>query len=69
MTATEIQQQIHDTVNALPEHQLKAVWAFVNALVENELPEDFLMQMNSAAYHQWLSEENDIYDEVFKDEL
>lgn len=69
MTATEMQQQIQQTIATLPEHKLKGVLEFVNYLVEHDLPEDFQMQMSSTAYQDWLSEENNIYDEVFRNEL
>ena len=69
MTTMEMQQQIQRTIAMFPEHKLKGVLEFVNYLAEYDLPEGFQMQMSSIAYHEWLSEENDIYDEVFKDEL
>jgi len=34
-----------------------------------ETTELFLLQKNSNAYLEWVSPENDIYDEVFKDEV
>ena len=33
------------------------------------LDEQLRMQMNSYAYKDWMSPENDIYDEVFKNEV
>ncbi|MBM3239026.1 hypothetical protein FJZ31_22260 [Candidatus Poribacteria bacterium] len=69
MTTIEMQQQIQRAIATFPEHKLKGVLEFVNYLAEHNLPEDFQMQMSSTAYQEWLSEENDIYDEVFKDEL
>ena len=68
MTTTEMQQQIQQTIATFPEHKLKSILEFVNYFAENDLPDDFQMQMGSTAYREWLSEENDIYDEVFKDE-
>jgi hypothetical protein len=35
---------------------------------EIDKEELFKMQVHSKAYQDWLSAENDIYDEVFKDE-
>jgi len=51
--------------------RLGGIWKDVNFTDEDikELREDLLiLQMNSKAYSDWISPENDIYDEVFKDE-
>ena len=47
---------------------LKMSLECVKFLAENDLPENFQMQMSSTAYREWLNEDNDIYDEVFRDE-
>ena len=36
--------------------------------VVEAVDENFLIQMSSQGYAEWLSEKNDIYDELFKDE-
>lgn len=69
MTTIEMQKQIQRTIATFPDHKLKGVLEFVKYLAEYDLSEDFQMQMSSTAYQEWLSEENDIYDKVFKDEL
>ncbi len=69
MTTSDMRQQIQNTIATLPGPQLKAILAFLKRLANKELPENFQMQAESVAYCEWLSEDNDIYDEVFKDEL
>jgi hypothetical protein len=36
---------------------------------DDALNPNFFIQMNSKGYSEWLGEENDIYDELFKDEV
>ena len=69
MTTSDMRQQIQNTIATLPGPQLKAILAFLKRLTSKELPENFQMQAESVAYREWLNEDNDIYDEVFKDEL
>ena len=69
MTTSDMRQQIQNTIATLPGPQLKAILAFLKRLTSKELPENFQMQAESVAYRKWLNEDNDIYDEVFKDEL
>ena len=42
----------------------------ISEVTIREKPEEFLrIQMHSRAYQEWLSSENDIYDELFQDEI
>jgi len=69
MTANEMRQEIQKTIARFPEPQLKAILGFIRFLDGNDFDENFQLQMRSTAYREWLSEENDVYEEVFKDEL
>ena len=54
----------------LSENRLKEVIDFASYLRSKEETEElFGMQISSKAYINWLSSENDIYDEVFRDEI
>ena len=67
MSALETKQKLEEIISVLPESTLKAVIDFARYLRDKEEAEDLLgMQMSSKAYLDWLSQENDIYDEVFK---
>jgi hypothetical protein len=70
MRALEAKQQLDEIINLLPESKLKSVIDFASYLKDKEETEELLrMQMSSQSYLDWVSSENDIYDEVFKDEL
>lgn len=70
MSISDIRQQLEEILETLPENKLEAVLDFASYIKEAEQIEDFLkMQMGSSAYEDWLSSENDVYDEVFKNEL
>lgn len=70
MQKLEFQRKFEEIVNILPEPKLNAVIDFASYLIEKEETEEFLrLQTNSNVYHEWLSSENDIYDELFKDEI
>jgi len=70
MQALEAKQKLEEIISALPESKLKEVIDFASYLRNREETDEFLrMQMSSKAYLDWLSSENDIYDEVFKDEI
>ena len=69
MRALEAKQRLDEIINLLPENKLKSVIDFASYLKDREETEELLrMQMSSKAYSNWLSSENDIFDEVFKDE-
>ncbi|MBI2304575.1 MAG: hypothetical protein HYU86_07515 [Chloroflexi bacterium] len=70
MSASAIKQQLAEVIDTLPENELEVVLDFATYLKDRGQAEDFLkMQMNSNAYQDWVGQENDIYDEVFGDEL
>jgi hypothetical protein len=59
-----------EILSVLSESKLKEVIDFASYLRTREEREELLgMQMSSKTYLDWLSSENDIYDEVFKNEL
>jgi len=70
MQVLKTKQKLEEIISVLPESKLKEVIDFASYLRDREEAEELLrMQMSSKAYLNWLSSENDIYDEVFKDEI
>lgn len=70
MEVLEAKRRLDEIVNSLPESKLELIIDFASYLKDKEEAEElWRMQMTSQAYSEWLSSENDIYDEVFKDEL
>jgi len=70
MRALEAKRRLDEIVSLLPESKLESIIDYASYLKDREEAEEFWrMQMTSQAYSDWLSIENDIYDEVFKDEL
>ena len=68
MTITQMKYQITTLLDALPEPKLAAVFDFAQFLAERELQAGWLnAQSQSAVYQEWVSRDNDIYDEVFAD--
>ncbi|MDQ1329189.1 MAG: CopG family transcriptional regulator [Candidatus Poribacteria bacterium] len=64
-------EELEESKTELKTIRLGGIWKDVNITDEDikEIREDlFTLQMNSEAYSDWVSPENDIYDEVFKDE-
>lgn len=61
--------QIAKKLENLPEEKLAVVLDFVSFL-ESEMSAEFMrMQTLSSGYREWLSAENDVYDELFADEV
>ncbi|MBI5206511.1 MAG: hypothetical protein HY934_01845 [Candidatus Firestonebacteria bacterium] len=70
MLVLDAKQKLEEIINVLPESKLIEVIDFASYLRDREESEEILgMQMTSKVYLDWLSPENDIYDEVFKDEI
>jgi len=70
MQISEAKQKLDKIINVLPESKLNEIIDFANNLKNKvEMEEFFKMQAGSKSYLDWLSSENDIYDEVFKDEF
>ena len=70
MQVLELKQKFEEIIKELPKSKLEAVIDFASYLRSREASEELSgMQMNSKAYQEWVSSENDIYDEVFKDEI
>ncbi len=68
MMAAELKEHIVSVLDNLPEAKLAAVLDFAQFLAEREQQMAWLeAQSRSATYQDWLSDENDIYDEVFAD--
>ena len=62
--------QINEKLKQLPTDKLVVVFDFISYLLERESALELLqMQAESSGYREWLNTENDIYDEVFQDEL
>lgn len=70
MQLPETKKKLMEILSVLSESKLKEVIDFASYLRTREEREELLgMQMSSKTYLDWLSSENDIYDEVFKNEL
>lgn len=70
MPKLEFQQKFETIIRILPDVKLNAVMDFANYLIEREEAAEFLkIQTNSKAYQEWLGSENDIYDDLFKDDV
>mgnify|MGYP001605193879 CR=1 FL=1 len=70
MRTSEVKQKLDEIISVLSENRLKEMIDFASYLRSKEETEElFGMQMSSKAYIDWLSSENDIYDEVFRDEI
>ena len=63
-------QQFNEIIKVLPDDKKKAVLDFACYLRDRGISEAlFEMQKTSTAYQEWLSDENDVYDKVFQNEL
>jgi len=66
MVTMNVKGKIASLLETLPEPKLITVLDFVQFLAQRESSEVWLQaQCASAAYQDWLSSENDVYDEVF----
>lgn len=67
-TAVDLKRQVVFLLDRLPETKLAVIVDFVQFLAEQEQQLDWInAQKESAAYQEWVSPDNDIYDEVFAD--
>jgi hypothetical protein len=72
MSKTTLKKKLSSLLDELPERKLEVLYdlaRFLQGQRSRESQELFRMQMSSNAYQEWLSAENDIYDEVFKNEI
>jgi hypothetical protein len=72
MSKTTIKKKLSVLIDELPERKLEVLYdlaRFLQSQRSQESQEFFRMQMRSNAYREWLSAENDIFDEVFRDEI
>mgnify|MGYP001286589906 CR=1 FL=1 len=68
MTTLEMKKQITSLLDSLTETKLAVILDFTQYLADRDTASDWLTtQMQSKAYQDWTSEENDIYDEVYTD--
>ncbi len=66
MSTLTLRKKAQRVLKQLPERKLDVAFDFLNYLQErNEAEEIFRLQMTSRGYQEWLSSENDIYDEIF----
>jgi len=71
----KIKRELEEIISTLPENKLASVVDFARYLKEGkkEFGEEsnaiLKMQMSSKSYKEWISSDNDIYDELFKDEI
>jgi len=66
----EAKQKLEKIISVLSESKLMEIIDFASYLRDKEEAEELLrMQVSSKAYLDWLNPKNDIYDEVFKDEI
>lgn len=70
MPYTNLEQQFQEILTELPKSKLQTIFDFARYLRDRETSDElFTIQMRSHAYQEWLSVENDIYDEVFNNEI
>ena len=70
MQQINLKQRILELVELLSENKLNVLVHFANYLKEKEDVEEMLrLQTSSTGYKEWISAENDIYDEVFNKEI
>lgn len=70
MQLLEAKQKLEEIMNSLPEDKLEEIIDFAGYVRDKAAAVEFFrMQATSKAYLDWLSHENDIYDEVFQDEI
>ena len=70
MQVLEAKQKLEEIISILPESKLNEIIDFAGYLRDREEAVELLrMQMSSNAYLDWLGSENNIYDEVFKNEI
>lgn len=65
-------KKLNNVITTLPERKLEVLYeiaCFLQSRRDTESQEFFNMQMQSNAYQKWVSAENDIYDEIFKNEI
>jgi hypothetical protein len=63
-------QEFEEIIALASEDEIDYIIECLKNLRNNaEITEFFLLQRNSNAYLEWISAENDIYDEVFRDEI
>ncbi len=66
----QLKDKLTSLLDTLPEPKLRAVLDFAQFLAEREVQMAWMnVQNQSTAYQEWISSENDVYDEAFADDL
>lgn len=64
-----IRQELLTLIEQLPNEQLSVLMNLAHALKEKNNSDDVAdlkpLQIESQAYHEWVSAENDVYEEIF----
>jgi len=72
MRKIAIKKNLSTLIDELPERKREILYEmarFFQIQRNRESQELFRMQMSSDVYKEWVSDENDIYDEVFRHEI
>lgn len=68
MSVSEMKREVLGLLERMPEAKVATVYDFVCFLMEREDQSEWASaQAQSAAYQEWLSADNSVYDEVFAD--
>ena len=62
-----IREKMINLVEQMPEEQLAILFPLAQSIINNQ--SHIISSETSNAYESWVSTENDIYDEVFADDL
>jgi len=62
-----IREKMINLVEQMPEEQLAILFPLAQSITSNQ--SHIISSETSNAYESWVSKENDIYDEVFADDL
>jgi hypothetical protein len=72
MNKTNLKKKLSTLMDELPQRKLEVLYElarFLQSQRNRESQDLFRMQMSSNSYREWVSAENDIYDEIFKNEI
>ena len=70
MNKLELKKKVEEVISELSDDKLQSVIDFAVYLRNKEHSEElFKTQVMSKAYQEWLDPQEDIYDEIFSDEI
>ena len=70
LSSHQLKDKLATLVDTLPEPKVRAVLDFAQFLAEREVHAAWMSAQNqSTAYREWVSSENDVYDEAFADDV